>query len=116
MIYLAKRYGKKELSPLKDISKAENISFNYLEKIFLELEKKGLVKGRRGPSGGYVIAKPPKKISVKSVISALEGNIQLVDCCFCKKIKGCASRNVWLKLEKALDKTLKEITLEKLIK
>ena len=115
MVFLARNYRNKKFFSIKAISEKEKIPFSFLEKIIEKLEKSKLVKAKKGVQGGYVLSKPLARINVRDIIFALEGKVQLVDCCFCNKYKRCASKNVWLKLEKAFDKTLKEITLKKLI-
>lgn len=114
MVYLAKKNGK-EFFSLKDISEKENIPFDFLEKIMSELEKNKLVKAKKGVQGGYILAKKPDRITAKDIVSALE-NTTAVDCSFCGKSKKCLSRNVWKKVDMAIDKTLKSITLQDLIK
>ena len=43
---------------IKDISRRQNISPRYLEQIFQDLKKAGLLKSRRGPQGGYSLSRP----------------------------------------------------------
>ena len=38
---------------LADISRRQGISLSYLEQLFAKLRSSGLVKGVRGPGGGY---------------------------------------------------------------
>ena len=114
MVYLAKHRDKKEFSPLKDISEKEGISFDFLEKILTDLEKAKLIKSKKGINGGYVLARNPAKISAKDIVEILE-NTNSVDCSFCGKSKKCLTKNVWQKIDLAVDKTLKSITLKKLI-
>jgi len=113
MVYLSKKNGK-EFFSLKDISEKEGIPFDFLEKIMSELEKKKLVKAKKGIQGGYILAKKPQKITAKDIVSSLE-NTTAVDCSFCGKSKKCLSRNVWKKVDIAIDKTLKSITLKDLV-
>ncbi|NOQ51578.1 MAG: Rrf2 family transcriptional regulator [Desulfuromonadaceae bacterium] len=65
---------------IKDISRRQNISPRYLEQIFQDLKKAGLLKSRRGPQGGYTLAKPAEEITVKDIVLAAEGELQLVNC------------------------------------
>ncbi len=65
---------------IKDISRRQNISPRYLEQIFQDLKKAGLLKSRRGPQGGYSLAKPAEEITVKDIVLAAEGELQLVNC------------------------------------
>lgn len=115
MIYLAKRDRRTPFS-LKDISKAELIPFNYLEKIFSELEKAGLVKSRKGRLGGYFLSRDPLKITVVEIIEALEGKISLIECKGCRKAEKCKAKSAWDELHKAFYSTLKSINLSKLAK
>lgn len=115
MVCLAKDFKKKELTTIKDVSSKETIPFEFLGKIFLDLERAGLVSGKQGIGGGYVLAKSPIKITAKEIIETLENTIS-VDCSFCKKSKKCASKSVWGKIDKAIEKTLKSIKLNDLIK
>lgn len=65
---------------IKDISRRQNISPRYLEQIFQDLKKAGLVKSRRGPQGGYFLTRKPEEINVYEIISAAEKDMALVDC------------------------------------
>ena len=114
MVYLAKKNGK-EFFSLKDISEKEGIPFDFLEKIMSELEKRKLVKAKKGIQGGYILAKNPKKITAKDIVKTLE-NTMAVDCSFCGKSRKCMAKNVWRKIDLAINKTLKSITLTDLIK
>ena len=116
MVYLAKQKGK--VSPLKEISKKEDIPFDYLEKIFSKLEKSGLIKAKKGVGGGYFLIRKPKKIRIGQIIKALEGELVLVNCLryFCPKEKKCLSKKFWQKLNNSINLTLNSITLEELIK
>ena len=115
MTYLARQ---KNICPLKEIAKAEGISFDYLEKIISKLEKAGLVKAKKGVQGGYFISKKPSKIKVFEIISALEPNKQLVKCIpygnnkiTCPREKKCLTKSLWKKVYDAVNKTLNSITL-----
>ena len=57
---------------LSMISDNNSISISYLEQIFAALRFKGLVKGQRGPGGGYVLAKQTEEISIAEIISSVD--------------------------------------------
>jgi Rrf2 family protein len=114
MVYLAKK-NNKEFFSLKDISRQESIPFDFLEKIMSKLEKKGLVRSKKGVQGGYGLAKKPQKITAKDIVETLE-NTTAVDCSFCGKSRKCLTKNVWKKINDSISKTLKSITLKDLIK
>jgi Rrf2 family protein len=114
MVYLASQKSG-EFFSLKDISEKENISFDFLEKIMGELEKNNLIKSKKGASGGYSLVKKPAKITAKDIVQVLE-NTNSVDCTLCGKSKHCASKNVWRKIDTAIEKTLSSIKLSSLAK
>jgi len=53
------------------IAERQSIPSRYLEEIIGELRKAGLVIGKRGPRGGYRLAKPAAEIAVADVLRAL---------------------------------------------
>lgn len=120
MVYLAISEG--EISPLKEISKREGISFDYLEKIFSKLEKAGLVRAKKGVHGGYFLFRKPSKIKLGEIIRTLEGEIALVKCInkqkkfLCPRGEKCLTRNFWKKIQISLNKALDSLTLADLIK
>jgi Rrf2 family protein len=116
MIILAKTYKSKQLISVREISNKESISFDFLEKIISQLEKSKLVKGSKGSAGGYILAKNPNKINVKSIINSLEGAKAITNCPFCPRNKKCIAKNAWQKIDKSLSKTLQDITLSQLTK
>ncbi|MFK5881944.1 MAG: Rrf2 family transcriptional regulator [Sulfurospirillum sp.] len=69
--------SKEDSKPLqlKDVSKATNVSQNYLEQIFIELKKANLVYSIRGAKGGYKISKNEREILIKDIITVLDGEI-----------------------------------------
>ena len=114
MVHLAKGKSKKVIS-IRQISNIEGVPFEFLSKIFSNLEKGKLVVARHGANGGYFLAKSPNKIAVADIIELLE-DINTVDCSQCIRSKKCLAKSVWSKIDKAVGKTLKSITLENLIK
>jgi Rrf2 family protein len=58
---------------IRVISERQAIPARYLEQIFQRLRRAGLVHSKRGPGGGYTLARPPEEISLKEIVEALEG-------------------------------------------
>lgn len=118
IVYLAK--CKPKVCSLKEISEAEGISFDFLEKIISELRKAGFVKAKRGVKGGYYLTQKPEKINIGEIIKVLEGEIALVKCTTprksCPREKKCLAKNFWEKFQNSLNSALKSMTLADLIK
>jgi Rrf2 family protein len=55
------------------IGARQGIPHRFLEQIFQRLRKADLVRGKRGPGGGYVLSRPPEEISLREVVEAVEG-------------------------------------------
>lgn len=62
---------------IKDIAERQAIPPRFLEQIFQDLKRAGLVSSKRGPRGGYQLAKPPAEIRIGDIVRALEGPISL---------------------------------------
>lgn len=60
----------------KDIARREGIPLRYLEQIFQDLKRAGIVDSRRGPRGGYSLRKPPAEIRLGDVVRALQGPLE----------------------------------------
>jgi len=120
MIILAKNYDKNNIS-LSKIAKEENISLGYLERLFARIKKAGLVKAEKGSSGGYVLAKDSKEITIFEIIKALEGKMSPFHCLsedgkiYCSTNCKCGATKVLVKVQNAVNNTLKSINLKELI-
>jgi Rrf2 family protein len=105
---------------LKDIAAAEEISEKYLSLIVIPLRAAGLIKSQRGARGGYNLARDPDKISLQSIIEAIEGEIYLVHCIKqssgCNRSATCPTRDIWNILRNKIADTLNGITLAELAK
>jgi Rrf2 family protein len=81
------------------IARQEQIPKYYLEKVIRDLMRRGLVRARRGPGGGYQLARPPETVSFRDVIEAVEGPITLNVCVdgssVCNLQPACRMFRVW---------------------
>ena len=57
----------------QDISKQYNIPLEYLLKILQTLVRANVLRSKRGPRGGFFLARPPQKITMLQIIEAVEG-------------------------------------------
>lgn len=57
---------------LADISAEQSISVSYLEQLFAQLRKHGLVTGLRGPGGGYCLRRAANEISIARILRAVD--------------------------------------------
>ncbi len=59
---------------LTSLANKLDISLSYLEQIFALLRKNNLVKGVRGPGGGYVLGKPSEAITIADIVQSIDIN------------------------------------------
>jgi len=64
---------------MREIAERADIPARFLEQIFQDLRRAGLVAAKRGPRGGYQLARPAGEISIGDVLRALEGSVLQVD-------------------------------------
>ena len=106
---------------LTEISLRQGISLSFLEQIFLKLKKNNLVKSTRGPTGGYLLSKPPEEIKLSNIIKAVDEKVKTVGCkkeskkgCTGKSIK-CITHNLWDDLESHINSFFEKNTLKDVI-
>ena len=118
LVELAQGYGGGAVSTT-EIADRQHIPEAYLNQLLMTLGKVGLISSRRGPQGGYTLAKSPKEISLGMVISSLEGESALLECISvpecCTFYPSCAQREVWSSVEEAVQQVLKATTIADLV-
>jgi Rrf2 family protein len=70
--YIAKHQGKGVVLS-QNISKEYDIPLEYLLKILQQLVRANVLRSKRGPRGGFSLAKAPNKITMLEVIEAVDG-------------------------------------------
>ncbi len=118
MVEIAKRHGQ---GPVKrrEIARTQDISDSYLENILIALKHGGLIETIRGARGGYVLKVPPGEISLLEVFNALEGPFLPVGCLdsdeTCGRLDDCQTRQVWKRLQEAVQSVLRKETIQSLL-
>ena len=67
----------------QDIAERPAISADYVAQLFRHLRKAELVKGIKGPGGGYRLIRDPATITAGHVLRAVEGPVAVVHCVKC---------------------------------
>jgi len=120
---LAENYKKRPVSA-KEISQKEEMSLSFLEQLLARLRKHGVIKGTRGPGGGFVLTRPPSRIKVSDVVEALEGPVFLSKCLGaldlkedgpCGKIEHCPVYPLLKKIERDFRKVLSSYNLSEIV-
>ena len=64
---------------LGTLAERNGISPQYLEQVFANLRRAGIVKGIKGSQGGYRLDVDPKELTVSEILEALDGSYQIED-------------------------------------
>ena len=119
IIELAGYEGDRPLQ-LRAIAERQEISVKYLEQLMSLLRSAGFVRSVRGSKGGYILARPPEQITLSEIFRSLDGPVTTAECTededYCQRSVDCVAREVWLKVEAAIQGVLSGITLADLVK
>ncbi len=92
-----------------------DVSPAHLSKVLQALARAGLLEAKRGPNGGYVLAKPRSEIRLLDVYEALEGPLRRDGCLFGKPIcrrQRCALGSVVSDVRREVYEYLRRTTLD----
>ncbi|WP_089728165.1 Rrf2 family transcriptional regulator [Candidatus Thiosymbion oneisti] len=118
MLDLALHSGKGPVT-LADISVDQGISLSYLEQLFAALRSKQLVRGVRGPGGGYYLGKPSDEISIADIICAVDEWVEFTHCNGREDCRGgnpCLTHTLWDQLSNEVFSFLDAISLADLVR
>ncbi len=103
--------------PLAELAERHAMPLQFLEQVFAVLRRAGIVRSRRGASGGYRFARPPSAVTVLDVVAALDGLPTPADCTqgLCDSLNVCGASSVWIEAEQASEKVLAGTTLAELL-
>ena len=118
LLDLAQHYGAGPIQTA-EIAERQGVPEPYLDQLLTNLRKVGLVKSRRGPNGGYVLAQDPTQLSLGSIFSALDGPLVPIDCLDgsmdCNLAGHCAQQDVWRRIEEVTHSVLEATKLADLV-
>jgi Rrf2 family protein len=116
MADLAQNYRRGDRVQVKDIARRQKIPEEYLGQIMVLLKRANLVRGTRGPGGGYHLSRPPESITVGEVLTSLEGSLVGLDLRsqrgrLAESIAARRLTDAWTRAVTAAEKILDEVTL-----
>lgn len=111
LAYLAR--NTKRLNTSREMAGVLDLSEAHLAKVMQRLERFGLVRGRRGPAGGFALAEPADRLSLRRIYESIEGPLKS-ECCLLGRPLGrnqCPLGRLLKKTEAELADRLDKITL-----
>ncbi|MDI1231070.1 MAG: Fe-S cluster assembly transcriptional regulator IscR [Methylobacter sp.] len=103
---------------LTDIATRQTISLSYLEQLFARLRRAGMVKGVRGPGGGYKLCRKTSDINIAEIITAVDESLDSTKCggeANCQKEQACLTHDLWVGLSEQIRDYLEDISLADLL-
>lgn len=120
LLVLAERYPSPEPLRVEEIAESQGVPENYLRRLLIELKRGGVVASQKGPSGGYLLARHPARITMADVVEIIEGDYVPVDCLeegansTCPRDQACPMRDVWREVRDSVSAVLRRTTLQSL--
>ncbi|MFO8013520.1 MAG: Rrf2 family transcriptional regulator [Phycisphaerae bacterium] len=114
------RRGSAEPVSVAEIAESQAIPPRFLEIILGQLKQAGYVVSRRGPQGGYLLARDPAQVTVGEVIQAVQGEIGPVHCLVdagpeCPLFGDCVFYPMWERARAALSGVFDDTTFADLV-
>ena len=110
-----------EVVPLSIIAKRQRIKPKYLEQILFKLRRANLIKGKKGPGGGFALARKPREIELKEVLDAVGETTAPLQCLlgkadkYCARVSPCPMQECWYELKREMDSFFEKYTLDDMV-
>ena len=118
LLDLSLHQSGKEFISLSKIAARQDMPISYLEQLFRNLRKAGIVEAARGPTGGYRLSRHSSEINVSEVVASVEGTMDATQCggaSDCHAGTRCLAHDLWSELNSQVDNFLISKSLEDVI-
>ena len=95
-----------------ELSQAQNLPTRYLEAMMQRLVRAGILRGMRGPQGGYMLARERRRISLSDICIALSDKNELPESA--TELGNKILRNEATEMMEGWRETLSHVTIEHL--
>lgn len=109
-----------ETTQAVDIADANNIPKKFLDAILGDLRNAGIVQSKKGPGGGYMLARAPSEIKIGYVVRTLDGPLAPLACASrtayqpcrdCDDVKTCVVRLTMTRVRDAMSEILDSLSV-----
>ncbi|MBI3419302.1 MAG: SUF system Fe-S cluster assembly regulator [Proteobacteria bacterium] len=114
LTHIVRREGVVATAP--SLCEATHLPQPTVAKILKMLAHGGLLNAQRGASGGYVLAREARAISIAEIITVMDGPIHLTECADndsheCQMSNTCAMHGRWNHVNHAIRTALQNVSL-----
>ena len=113
MVQLSRHHDGQTLTRLDDLAQREAVSSSFLVQILNDLKRSGLIISKRGKSGGYLLARDPREITLLDITRAVEPGM-LASNISNEGESGYAIAQAWEHVSETLEKELEAVTMDTL--
>ena len=111
VLCLAREHGAGRLVPVSEIAARMEIPYRFLRGLGSKLASAGLVRSRRGNSGGFELVRTPERISLLDVIRATDASAVTLNACLaatgaCPRRRGCTVHPRLARIQQELERSL----------
>jgi len=113
-----------ETTQASEIAEAHNIPKKFLDAILSDLRNAGIIFSKKGPGGGYMLARAPSHIKLGSVIRTIDGPLAPIACASrtayhacrdCRDVKKCAVRLIMVLVRDTMSDVLDRVTIADMV-
>lgn len=98
-----------------ELAKAAKTTTDFIHKILQSLRDAGIVSAKRGPGGGFRLARPAAEIPLLEVVKAVQGSLTINRCVLgidiCHRAADCPLRATWLAIQQEMERALADTAL-----
>ena len=114
VLWLSQHYAEGVARTVNDMASEQGLPPNYLVQILIELKSAKIVKSQRGKEGGYLLARPPARITFGDVLRCIHGEI-FDSPALNNPPTPPELRQAWQQLRRAVNQTADSITFQQML-
>lgn len=99
----------------EELANAAETTLEFMHKILQDLRDAGIVASKRGPGGGFRLARERDEVTLLEVVEALQGALTVNRCVIglelCHRSDACPLRPTWVKVQRDMERALADTTL-----
>ncbi len=114
---LVEHYGRGPI-PIRELARRNDVPKRFLEQIMLQMKSQEWVSSTMGKQGGYVLAKPPHKITAGEIVRHFDGVLSPIACVsvnsykHCNQESVCRFRRLFLDIRNYIDNLMENTSLQ----
>ncbi len=114
MSYLARQSADRWIAA-GEVAKSERLAGPFLARTMFQLAKAGLVQSRKGPGGGFRLARDAREIRLRDIVGVIDGLSGLKECAVglaeCSDRMPCPLHHMWKDVRQRIEKYLESTSL-----